>query len=161
MATITINLAEVTQGIADYVKRLNRALTDTELYEFIYDHIVEKYPNATMGEVQNLHRVVREAINQQAQAHTFEQDRYSFKFKVDPETFRRMTEDPITGYTNYADYVAVPGWPNWSAPSTYNKFHGGNGDFKYCKPFNIKGKRWNVNEFELIPFKFIPSSLCL
>jgi hypothetical protein len=184
MAIHSINLAEVTQGIADYVVRLGRALTSSELYEFIYDHIIEKYPNATMGEVSNLHRVVREAIANQTQAHTFEQDQqakrrakvdqfrkaysrnpfdndqqdYSFSFTVNPETFKRMTEDP---QPNYADYVAVPGWDNWSAPSSYNKFHGGNGGFKYCRPFNIKGRHWNVNRFELIPFKFIPSSLCL
>lgn len=193
MAIHTINLAEVTQGIADYVVRLGRALTSSELYEFIYDHIVEKYPNATMGEVQNLHRVVREAINNQAQANNYEahqrgkrqhwqqfkggnpfannygakytgtdwsddQQGYSFKFKVDPETFKRMTEDP---HVNYADYVAIPGLTGWSAPSSYNRYHGGNGAFKYCRPFNIKGRHWNVRQFDPIPFKFIPSSLII
>lgn len=90
---------------------------------------------------------------------------YSFSFNVDEETYKRMTEDPKPK-TNYAAYVRIPGLENkytgnWSALAGYDKYHGGTGPFKWCRPLIKKGAHINAKLFESIPFQFIPSSLVL
>ena len=94
-----------------------------------------------------------------------DQQDYSFSFNVDEETYKRMTEDPKPK-TNYAAYVSIPGLQNkytgnWSAPEGYDKYHGGTGAFRWCRPLIKKGARINAKRFESIPFQFIPSSLVL
>lgn len=198
MATYHVNIAELTQGIADKIAALKRALRADEMYEYITDHIVGKYPNITVGELDNFRREVIKAISKYQEAQQFEsqqrakrdqwkqfenrqpytrfnsgrwndsqediQQPYGFKFKVNADMYERMTghkwEEP-EDKTNYANYVKIPGLTGWSAPADYNKYHGGTGAFKYCRPFRIKGRLCNADKFELIPFQFIPSSLCL
>lgn len=63
MATYHINIAEITQGIAEQVAKLQRALNAVELYEYVTDCIVGKYPNILEGELQNFRREVIKAIN--------------------------------------------------------------------------------------------------
>lgn len=220
MATYHIDIDELRIGIGIQVMRLNRALTASELYEYVNEFIVAKYPDILMGELSLLSRETIGKINErerfeelqrarkrhwdrytgcgsttasdsaseyerrhQQQDKDFEQrmreqyvygadfgkesepkkqtsEDYSFTFKVDEAAYEQLTGSE---WRNKVSNVQVPiqGLTGWSAPVGYNKYNGGNGDFKLCRPLPKKGTRLNTKAFESIPFQFIPSSLII
>lgn len=85
---------------------------------------------------------------------------FDYTYTVPDDNMSDEFYEKFTGHKrDYADYVAIPGLPGWSAPSGYNKYSTG----PMAGSHTIITKDMKVNNhsaaFETIPFKFIPPEL--